>query len=223
MDNDRYQGLIKTSLWLRDFVDLVGRWAAVLFLPVVLITVWDVIARKLIWIQVFMMDTFGPAFSSTVLQELEWHFHTALFALVFGYGITRNSHVRVDLLRARLGSKSQAWIEFLGTTIFAIPFTIVMIYFSYRFVLSSYISNEVSASLIGLTHRWIIKSVFGVGVVISFLAIIAVWLQTVVVLLAPPSVRFELMTLEWPEETDSGVEDYRRLELEDEGASRTST
>ena len=151
MQKTRYQVLIDTSLKLRAFVEWIGTAAALLFIPVVVITVWDVVARKLIWIQQFMMATFGNLFSSTILQELEWHFHTALFVLVFGYGFARNSHVRVDLVRARLTSRKQAWIEFWGTTLFAIPFGIVIVYFGYRFALQSYVTNEVSVSMIGLT------------------------------------------------------------------------
>ena len=215
MQRSRFQVLIDTSLKLRRFVEWIGTAAALLFIPVVVITVWDVVARKLIWIQQFMMATFGNVFSSTILQELEWHFHTALFVLVFGYGFARNSHVRVDLVRARLTSRKQAWIEFWGTTLFAIPFGIVIVYFGYRFALQSFVTNEVSVSMIGLTHRWIIKTIFGLGLVVSLIATIAVWLQTIVVLFASRDVRFELMTLEWPEELGSGVEGYQRLELGD--------
>ena len=216
MQGSRYQVLIDTSLKLRNFVEWIGTAAALLFIPVVVITVWDVVARKAIWIQQFMMATFGNLFSSTILQELEWHFHTALFALVFGYGFARNSHVRVDLVRARLTSRKQAWIEFWGTTIFAIPFGIVIVYFGYRFALQSYVTNEVSVSMIGLTHRWIIKTIFGLGLLVSLIATFAIWLQSIVVLFASRDVRFELMTLEWPEEMGGGVEGYRRLELGDE-------
>ena len=37
-----------------------------------------------------------------MLQELEWHFHAALFALVLGYGMVYNTHVRIDLIRENL-------------------------------------------------------------------------------------------------------------------------
>ena len=87
---------------MRGFVDFVGRWGAWLILPLILITVFDVTARKLVWIQIWLVDNFGRIFESTLLQELEWHFHTALFALVLGYGYIHNTHVRVDLIREKL-------------------------------------------------------------------------------------------------------------------------
>ncbi len=99
---------------MRDFVDFVGRWGAWLIVPLVLITVFDVTARKLVWIQIWLVHTFGRIFESTLLQELEWHVHTALFALVLGYGYIYNTHVRVDLIRETLAFRKKAWLEFLG-------------------------------------------------------------------------------------------------------------
>ena len=64
-------------------------------------------------------------FGSTLLQELEWHFHTGLFALVLAYGYIWNTHVRVDLVRETLAFRKKAWIEFLGITVFLIPFTAI--------------------------------------------------------------------------------------------------
>jgi hypothetical protein len=50
--------------------------------------------------------------------------------------------------------------------------------------------------------------------VVTILAGIAVWLQTAVVLFGPKHWRYDLMTLEWPEDIGSTVEGKERLELE---------
>ena len=142
--------------------------------------------------------------------------HTALFSLVLGYGFTHNRHVRVDLVRMHLQTKTQALIEFVGTTFFMIPYTIVVIYFCYIFTYDSYVTSEISASLVGMSHRWIIKSVLGVGLIVALLSGIAVWLQSTMVLFASKDIRFELMTLEWPEEMGEGVEGYKRMVLSDQ-------
>ena len=55
-------------------------------------------------------------FRSTLLQELEWHFHVATFALVLGYGYVYNRQVRVDLVREKLNAYKQAWIELIGVS-----------------------------------------------------------------------------------------------------------
>ncbi len=67
-----------------------------------------------------------------------------------------------------------------------------------------------------MSHRWIIKSVLGVGLIVALLSGIAVWLQSTVVLFASKDIRFELMTLEWPEEMGEGVEGYKRMVLSEQ-------
>ena len=60
-----------------------------------------------------------------------------------------------------------------------IPYCLVVIFFASVFAYESFMTNEVSASLVGLGHRWIIKSVLGIGLVIAATAGVAVWLQSV--------------------------------------------
>jgi TRAP-type mannitol/chloroaromatic compound transport system permease small subunit len=211
--------LIRFADRLKWIVEWFGGWGAYFILPLVFITVWDIFSRKVVWIQIFLVNNVSNYFESTMLQEMEWHAHTALFALVLGYGFTRNRHVRVDLVRMHLATKTQAVIEFIGTTFFMIPYTLVVIYFAYVFALDAFISNEISASLVGLSHRWIIKTVLGVGLIVALMSGIAVWLQTVIVLFGSRDMRFELMTLEWPEEKGGGVEGYKRMELSEEDAA----
>ena len=207
-------GAIRLSEALRKMVDWIGRFGAWMFLPLVLITVADVILRK-IGVQYFLITHVGRIFDSTVLQELEWHFHTVLFALVLGYGYIWNTHVRVDLIREHLHFRKKAWLEFLGLTFFLIPYCSIVIYFAFIYAFDSYEMNEISASTVGLTHRWIIKSVLVLGLVMAAVAGIAVWLQVVIVLWGGSKVRFPLMTLEWPEEEGTMIEGKKRVELDE--------
>ena len=207
---------------LRRFVDTVGRWGSWLILPVVLITCFDVICRKLRWVhddgtiasvQMWMVENGGRLFESTILQELEWHSHTALFALVLGYGYIWNTHVRVDLVRETLAFRKKAWIELLGLTFFLIPYVSIVIYFAGMYTVDSYNMNEISASTVGLTHRWIIKAFLTFGLITALIAGISVWLQTWAVLFGPQNIRYPLMTLEWPEEEGTMIEGKERLDL----------
>lgn len=191
---------LRIMMRIRDTVDAIGRWGSLFVIPLVLFTMWDVIARKFIIIQVFLVEHVSVWFSSTFLQELEWHFHTALFALVLGYGYVHNRHVRVDLLREHMGLRSQAWIEFFGVTFMMLPYTAVIAYFAAYYAYDSWVMNEISASLVGLSDRWIIKSVLFIGLLSALASGIAVWIQTYMVLFGPKDLRFDLMTLEWPED-----------------------
>jgi TRAP-type mannitol/chloroaromatic compound transport system permease small subunit len=108
LTEENMEGLVKVSDTLREIVNRVGRAGSWLLVPLVLITMWDVVARKLIWIQVYMVANFGSFFESTLMQEMEWHLHTAVFCMVLGYGYTHNRHVRVDFLRENFKIKNKA-------------------------------------------------------------------------------------------------------------------
>ena len=184
-----------------------------MILPLIFVTMIDVTIRKVVWFQLWLIEHFGRIFESTLLQEMEWHFHTALFALVLGYGCIHNSHVRVDLVREHLPYRKKAWLEFLGSTFFMIPYCLVVIYFAVHFTYESYKIGEISASTVGLTHRWLIKSVLVIGLCVAAAAGFAIWLQTVIVLFGPQQLRFPLMTLEWPEE-EVRIEGKQRIVMD---------
>jgi TRAP-type mannitol/chloroaromatic compound transport system permease small subunit len=215
---------------IRRVVDVVGHWGSWLSLPVVIITCIDVIARKVRYIdeagnthslQLWMRANVGPVFESVILQELEWHFHAALFALVLGYGVIYNSHVRIDLIRENLDFRKKAWLEFAGLTFLMMPFCALLIWFAHDYVLASYAVQEGSVSTIGLPYRWLIKSVLLLGLLVALLAGVSAWLQVVTILWGPRELRFPLMTLEWPEE-DRKIEGKERVKLEDEYGLRLS-
>jgi TRAP-type mannitol/chloroaromatic compound transport system permease small subunit len=206
---------LRISDALRSFVDFVGRWGAWLIIPLVIITVFDVVARKLVWIQIWLVENFGRMFESTLLQELEWHVHTALFALVLGYGYVWNTHVRVDLIRESLALRKKAWLELFGLTFFMIPYCLIVIWFASIYAYDSFMISEISASQVGLTNRWIIKSILVFGLIVAALSGVAVWLQVAMVLWGPQNIRFPLMTLEWPEEAGEKIEGKERIKLED--------
>src|SRR5262245_35206681 len=177
---------LRASNALRRIVDFIGRWGAWFIVPLVLVTVLDVVARKLTFraadgtvygLQIWLKTNVSRYFESTLLQELEWHLHTALFALVLGFGTIYNTHVRVDLIRDHVSFRKKIWIEFLGLSCFMIPYLLLLIYFASSWVVDSYKLGEISASTVGLSHRWIIKGVLVSGLITATIAGIAVWLQ----------------------------------------------
>jgi TRAP-type mannitol/chloroaromatic compound transport system permease small subunit len=229
--SERLPLTVRVAGRLRGVVDFIGRWAAWLSIPVVVITCIDVVGRKLAYIddetgrvhslQLWLSDNIGRFFDSTVLQELEWHFHAALFALVLGYGVVYNTHVRIDLIRDHLEFRRKAWLEFIGLTFFMLPYCALVIWFALDYAHSSYLVNEQSSSTIGLTHRWIIKSVLVFGLIVALVSGIAAWLQVATILWGPRELRFPLMTLDWPEQ-DAKIEGKTRVRLEDDYGLRLS-
>ena len=215
---------LKLSNGLRGVVEFVGRWGSWFIVPLVLVTVTDVVARKLTFhaadgtvygLQIWLKANVSRYFESTLLQELEWHLHTAFFALVLGFGTIYNTHVRVDLVRDHVSFRKKIWIEFLGLSCFMIPYLLLVIWFASSWVVESYKVGEISASTVGLSHRWVIKGVLVFGLIVATIAGVAVWLQVAMLVWGRSPKRFPLMTLEWPEEAGTKIEGKERIVLDE--------
>jgi TRAP-type mannitol/chloroaromatic compound transport system permease small subunit len=212
---DRIPLALRLSEQFGRLASTIGKWATLFMIPMIAITVWDVFQRKAMkFVGDIMLDQgwldarnwmYGNLlewlpFRSTLLQELEWHFHVANFALVLGYGYIYNRHVRVDLVREKLAFRKQAWIEFFGVSLFMIPFCLVVAYFSFEYVANSFITNEQSSSLVGLSHRWAIKSILVFGLLVAAFAGFAIWLQVAFALFGPRHYQFPCFVIENEEE-----------------------
>ena len=210
---------VDVSTKLHAIVDWVGRKASWLIIPVVIVTCYDVVLRKLRFLTVWIVENWGRLymFESTLLQETEWHLHTALFALVLGFGYIHNTHVRVDLVREHLAFRKKAWLEFIGCTLFMLPYCVVVIWFATEYAATSYALNEQSASMVGLSHRWLIKSVLALGLIVALLSGLSVWFQLWAVLFGNKEARYPLYTLEWPEDAGMSHEGKQRLVLDKKG------
>ena len=206
--------ILRFSEFLRRLVDRVGRFGAWFAMPMILITAFDIGIRLTGVMQIWLVENVSQYFGSTLLQELEWHAHTVLFALVLGFGYIWNTHVRVDLIRERLDFRKRAWIELIGLTFFLLPFCSVIVYYAVVYAYDSWVIGEISASLVGLHHRWIIKSIFAIGIIVAVLAGISVWLQIAVALFGPQHWRFPLMTVEWQEDVGKATEGKERLDMD---------
>ena len=44
---------------LRSIVDRLGKLSTFFMIPLVFITMWDVFCRKLVWIQIWLVENFG--------------------------------------------------------------------------------------------------------------------------------------------------------------------
>jgi TRAP-type mannitol/chloroaromatic compound transport system permease small subunit len=155
-------------------VSMAAGW---LFIACTIVIVFDVLTRKL----GFQL----PGMGSTRLQEMEWHLHTALFSFWLGTAYIKNAHVRIDIAVASAAPRTQAWIELLGVLVFALPYCLVAIYFSYDFTRTAWIFNEYSDSATGLPWRWIPKGIITAGLVLLLAAVVSVGLRTVARLWGP--------------------------------------
>lgn len=156
----------------------IGQIGSYAIIPLILIIAFDIVSRKLQFIQQAILNSPLHSFiSPTKLQEMEWHLHTIIFFTVFAIAYLRDIHVRVDLLRHNWSSKRAAKLEFIGLIVYAIPYCILVIYFSFIFVKSSYLSGEGSDSMTGVPHRWIIKSFALSGMTLLLMSCLATLLR----------------------------------------------
>ncbi len=168
---DKMRALLKLSEDLRrplEWIALTSGWRMVIMACV---TSFDVVARK-----------FGMQLPYTKLQELEWHFHAAIFSLWMGYCYTINAHPRVDSFTERMTYRGKAWVELIGCLLLALPYMTLVSYYSIDFVEASYRIGEQSDSTVGLTHRWIIKGIYAAGLWLVVFGILSVLLRVIVFL-----------------------------------------
>ena len=182
--------LVKFSDWLDRTISAIAKYSAWVILLMVGVTIFDVVTRRWEATQGLL------ALNSTQLQELEWHAHVIFFASCLGFAYLKDSHVRIDLLRERLGERTQWWIELIGVCLFLLPFCGFVIYFASDFTLRSFAQQEVSASATGLSHRWVIKAVIPIGFTMLALSGLVILIRKVVELFGPPTLAQEVHHVE---------------------------
>lgn len=163
---ERHDALLALADRLDCFISrigMIGGWAIVLLVVVVCV---DVVTRKFI------------TFHSTFLQELEWHIHTVVFTLSFGFAYLRGAHVRIDVIRDRLTRPARARLELVGILLLLVPFAILILWVGVTFAHQAFVQNEGSTSAQGIPHRWIIKSLIPVSMLLLLTAAVATAART---------------------------------------------
>jgi TRAP-type mannitol/chloroaromatic compound transport system permease small subunit len=174
--------LLAVSRAIDALLRTVAHLGAWFFIACIVTICFDVVTRKF----GFQLNIAGYDLGSTRLQELEWHFHGALFLTWLGYAYVKNAHVRIDILTGGLPARKQAWFELLGCLIFALPYLYVALPFAWDFVALSFAQNESSSAPTGLPKRWIIKAFLFYGFVSVFLAVVSVMIRRFVYLFGSP-------------------------------------
>jgi TRAP-type mannitol/chloroaromatic compound transport system permease small subunit len=168
----------RLTIVLDRFVIAMGRLASWLAIFLMLTIMFDVVSRAQ---QITIV-------SSTVLQELEWHFHGALFLLTLGFGYVKDAHVRIEILRDKFTPVTRVWIELLGCLLFVIPYSLIVIYWGYEFSEMAFQMGETSEQS-GLSDRWIIKGMIPAGFFLLLLSGFAIVLKCILYLFGPEHLR----------------------------------
>ncbi len=200
------QQLLAASRAIDRFQTVIGRTAAWLLVPMMMVIIIDVVTRKF-GLLTSAKDLFiasgmeGGAnlidsyFTSTKFQEMEWHLHAALFLLCMGFGYVKNSHVRIEIVREKFSTQTKSWLEVIGIIAFIVPYSYLLFRFGFNFAERSFQVNEVSSALTGLSHRWIIKSFVPLGMVLLFIAAMGVLFRNLVFLFGPEALSREAQSI----------------------------
>ena len=102
-------------------------------------------------------------------------FGSVMLGIMFGasYAMMMDSHIRVDIIHARLSNKWKLRWDLFGIIFLLLPFIIIIFHQSLDFVYESWRVNEHSDAPMGLPWRWAIKGVIPASFALLFVAAIS--------------------------------------------------
>ena len=106
------------------------------------------------------------------LEELQWHLNALVVMSCLAWAYQTDTHVRVDVLHARMRPRTQALVEVLGVIFLLLPFAGLVSWHAWKIFSFSWALKEGSPMPSGLPARYIIKGVMAAGM--SLLALQAV-------------------------------------------------
>jgi len=106
------------------------------------------------------------------LDDLQWWVYGAAVLAGFGYAITTNSHVRVDIFYDNFSDEKKAKVDAFGLGWLLLPFIVIMTDILIHYSIQSWQSWEGSSSPNGLHNLFILKTFLPV---LFFMAGLAAW------------------------------------------------
>ena len=129
-----------------SLIEYTARFSALILITLTLLIVYDAFSRYLFHS------------GSIALQELEWHLFDFVILLGIPYALKEGAHVRVDIFHTKFSLKTKTILDIIAQLIFILPFSFLVIYMGYDYVLQSFIQVEGSSDPGGLPYRFIVKS-----------------------------------------------------------------
>jgi len=138
------QNLLRFAALIDALNERIGKAAAWLGLVAVLVCTGNALAR------------YALNIGSNAWLELQWYLNSAVFLLVAAYALKRNEHVRIDVIAGRLSERAQAWIDLLGGVFMLLPVAVIIGWYSWPSLVSSWEIGEYSSDPGGLI-RWPVR------------------------------------------------------------------
>ena len=123
-----------------------GRLLPWLMVPLIALTFGIVVLR------------YGFDFGSIAVQEGVTYLHALIMMLCMGYTLSKNEHVRVDILYHNMSRRQRAWVDFLGGLLFLMPTSLTILIVSWNYAAQSWVLLEGSPESGGLPLVFILKT-----------------------------------------------------------------
>ena len=140
-------GLLALSRGIDAVSSFIGRLVSWLILLAVLVSAGNALIRYLQNTPLFQQ--LGMRASNAYL-ELQWYLFGAAFLLAAAWTLRVNEHIRIDVIYGQLGRRVQHWVDLIGTLLFLLPFTFLVIWLVWPWFLSGFRSGEMSQNVGGL-------------------------------------------------------------------------
>jgi TRAP-type mannitol/chloroaromatic compound transport system permease small subunit len=138
------KALLRLSAWIDAANQWIGKIAAWFGLLAVIICTVNAIFR------------YTLNMSSNAWLEIQWYLNAVMFLLVAAWALKRNDHVRIDVIGGKLPLRGQAWIDILGGALALLPASLIIAWYSWPSLVSSFQIGEHSSDPGGLI-RWPIR------------------------------------------------------------------
>lgn len=135
--------LLKLARAIDILNEWIGRLTYWLVLLMVAVGAWNVLGR-------YLGRIIGTNLTSNSFIEIQWYLFDIVFLFGAAYAFKYNEHVRVDIFYKNWSRRRQALANFIGNLIFLIPFSSLLIYYSWGTVINSWRIREISPDPGGL-------------------------------------------------------------------------
>ena len=149
---------------------VIGETVSWLTLLMVLVTVLVVVLR------------YGFNIGFIWMQESVRFMYSAVFLLCAGYTLFKDKHVRVDVLYLNLSERNKAVVDLIGSIFLLLPVCFVIFYYSWSYVLNSWVQLEGSIEERGLHLVFLMKTFIWLFAIFVSMQSLATIINSVIIL-----------------------------------------
>lgn len=142
---------------------------------------WLTLAMVLITVAIVILR-YAFEIGAIPLQESVMYMHGIVFLIGIPYGVRQNTHVRVDIIYARLTPRHQTLVDLFGHVMFLLPLASFIAISSWPYTLASWRVLEGSAEVGGIPAVFLLKTLIPIAAVLLLAQSVAEILKKILML-----------------------------------------